>query len=263
MTRALTIRFLAAIFLLLPTLVFAGSFKAVPIKLFFDAGSRTSLLKVTNQGDEKVTVQLDAKEWSQNEKGQDIYEETKDIVFFPKIADIEEGEERIVRIGYQGQNVLLQEKTYRLFLQELPISKPGEMALKFALRLGIPVFVNPKQARTEWAINGVDLSKGILTVKVRNSGNIHFIVSKIKAVGLDGSGKEVFSRDINGWYTLAGVSKHFAVGVSHEECLSSKAINVAVEVDNTWKEARLDVNKSMCTPKQKSSTYPEREGAQR
>lgn len=263
MTRSFIIKFLAVIFILLPSPVFAGSFKAVPVKLFFDAGSRTSVLRITNQGDEKATVQLDAKEWSQDEKGQDIYEETKDIVFFPKIADIEKGEEKIVRIGYQGQKVLLQEKTYRLFLQELPVTRPGEMALKFALRLGIPIFINPQKEVTGWAINGVTLSEENFTVKVKNSGNIHFIVGKIKAVGLDGSGKEVFSRDINGWYTLAGVSKPFSMAVSHDECMNIRAINVAVEVDNTKNEARLDVDNTMCIPKKESSKDPERAGEQR
>jgi fimbrial chaperone protein len=183
---------------------------------------------VTNEGGEKVTVQLDAREWRQDESGEDVYEETRDIVFFPKMADIDKGEERIVRVGYQGQRALSREKTYRLFLQELPVTRPGELALKFALRMGIPIFIKPQKETMEWTIGGVGLSEGSLTVRVKNSGNSHFIVSKISAIGLDDSGKAVFSREMRGWYALAGASKPFAMPVSREECLRTKAIKVGL-----------------------------------
>jgi fimbrial chaperone protein len=261
--RALVIKFLSVIIILLPSFVTAGSFKAVPVKLYLDARSRTEVLKITNEGNEKVTVQLNAKEWTQDEQGQDVYEDTKDIVFFPMIADIEKGEERIIRVGYQGQKQMQEEKTYRLFVEELPVSKPGEMALKFALKLGIPIFIQPLKETVAWSINGVDLSKGRLTVKVKNSGNTHFVVNTIKAVGLDGSGKEVFSRYINGWYTLAGVSKPFGMTVSYEECMNSRAINVSVEVGKTVKEERLDVSNAMCVEEKKSDKDVEKEGSRR
>jgi P pilus assembly chaperone PapD len=158
-----------------------------------------------------------------------------------------------VRVGYQGQKALSREKTYRLFLQELPVSRPGEMALKFALRMGIPIFIKPQKETIEWVIGEVGLSEGSLTVRVRNSGNTHFIVGKISATGLDDSGKAVFSREMRGWYALAGASKPFAMAVSREECLGVKAIKVAVEVEKTGKETTLAVAKSMCTVKQEGA----------
>ena len=253
LTRAQVIWCHAAFLLFLPSLVFAGSFRVVPIKLYLDARSKTEVLKILNEGDKKVTVQLNAKGWSQDETGKDVYEEKKDIVFFPKITDIEKGEERIVRVGYQGKTAASVEKTYRLFLAELPVVKPGELALKFALRLSIPIFVKPQKEIKEWAIDGLKLSEKTLTVKVKNSGNTHISVSKITAMGFDDSGKEVFSREIAGWYALAGGSKPFAVGVSREECMGVKTIKVTVEVKKTTKESTLDVDKNMCTPKKEDS----------
>ena len=258
MTRAKLINFLVVLLLLLPSLVFAGSFRAVPVKLYLDARSKTAVLKIINEGDEKVTVQLNAKKWSQDETGKDVYENTKDIVFFPKIADIEKGKERIVRIGYQGQMPTSQEKTYRLFAEELPIKKPGELALKFAIRLGIPIFFAPQKETKEWAIDGLRLSDETLTVKIKNSSNTHVIASKITAMGLDDSGKEVFSRAKAGWYVLAGVTKPFAVDVSREECMGIKTIKVTVEVDKVTNESTYDVDKNMCTPKKEDSKNVDR-----
>jgi fimbrial chaperone protein len=240
---------LAAFILLAPAFVWAGSFKAVPIKLYFDARVKSAVLKITNEGDEKVTVQLDAMQWGQNEKGKDLFEETGDIVFFPTIVDIEKGEERIVRVGFQGQRALGEERTYRLFLEELPVTKPGVMALKFALRISIPIFIRPQKEAVEWAIDGVDLAGQRLAVRVRNSGNSHIFINKIRATGIDASGKEVFSRDVTGWYTLPGASKAFAMGVTPEECLNTGTIKLIVETGAAAKEATLEVDRAMCSPK--------------
>jgi len=263
LTGAQAIRYFVLFFLILPSPAVAGSFKAVPVRLFFDVGTKATVLRVTNEGGEKVTVQLDAREWRQDESGEDVYEETRDIVFFPKMADIDKGEERIIRVGYQGQRALSSEKTYRLFLQELPVTRPGEMALKFALRMGIPIFIKPQKENIEWTIGGVGLSEGSLSVRVRNSGNSHFIVGKISATGIDDSGKAVFSREMRGWYALAGASKPFAMAVSREECMDAKAIKVAVEVEKAGKEATLAVVKSMCAMKQEGSKDVGKEVIQR
>jgi fimbrial chaperone protein len=263
MAGAQAIRYCVIFFLILSSPAYASSLKTVPVQLFFDAGTKATVLRVTNEGGEKVTVQLDAREWRQDESGEDVYEETRDIVFFPKMADIDKGEERIVRVGYQGLKALSREKTYRLFLQELPVTRPGETALKFAMRIGIPIFIKPQKEIIEWAIGGVGFSERSLTVRVKNSGNAHLFVSKIRATGLDDSGKAVFSREMRGWYALAGALKPFAMAVSREECVGAKTIKVAVEVEKTGKEATLAVVNSMCTMKQGGSKDVRREGIQR
>ena len=253
-------RFIAVVFLLLPSFAGAGAFMAMPIRLFIDGHSRTEVLRITNQGNEKVTVQLDAKAWRQDAAGKDVYEMTKDIVFFPKIVDIEKGEERIVRIGYQGQNALTTEHTYRLFLEELPVTKPGELALKFSLRLSIPIFVKPMQEmRPEWAVDGLSLSEETLKFQVRNNGNIHLMVGKITAIGRDNSGKETFTGETTGWYILAGAARPFAMDFSRGECLRTGTVNVSVKANRDTRESTLDVEQHMCAPKQKGSKGAERD----
>lgn len=247
--RFFLIGIILGFFLLIHAPVSAGSFKAVPVKVFLDAQTKTTVLSVLNQGDERVTIQLDAKSWQQDDTGKDLYGETRDIIFFPKIATIEKGQEQIIRIGYQGMQET-REKTYRLFMQELPVSKPGEMALKLALTLSIPVFVKPaKEGAPDWTAEGAGLSEETLRVKVRNSGNKHIMVSKIRAAGLDDSGKEVFSADAAGWYTLAGTAKIFQVPVAYESCLKIKTLQVTTEVEKDKKTFSLNVEKGMCTRK--------------
>ena len=245
--------------------VFAGSFKAVPIKLFLGGRAETAVLKVTNNGAEKVTIQLEAKEWSQDQNGKDAYTDTMDIIFFPKIVDIEKGEERIIRVGYKGDKSGSKEGTYRLFIQELPIAKPGEMALKFALNLSIPVFIKPLEVVKEISIQEVNLSEGRVLVKVRNSGNAHFIVSRIRAIGLGDSEAEVFSKDIDGWYILSGKIKTYAIDISEDECRKANQIKVSVQVEGESMDAKLDVNAARCEghgePNEGEKEVPETKGS--
>ncbi|HEY5599971.1 MAG TPA: fimbria/pilus periplasmic chaperone, partial [Candidatus Manganitrophaceae bacterium] len=183
--------FLILLISLFPRPLYAGSFKVVPIKLFLDAKTKTSAVTVTNNSNEKVTLQLEALEWSQNEKGEDFYAPTKEILFFPKIFSLEKNEEKIVRVGYQGPPSGGREKTYRLYFEELPVSKPGETAIKMALRIGVPIFITPLKELKEKAIENMEFYEGRLRVKIKNGGNRHFIVGALHATGLDLSGAEV------------------------------------------------------------------------
>jgi fimbrial chaperone protein len=244
-----SVRLFAVLVLSLPSYAVAGAFMAMPIKLFIGTHSRVEVLRITNQGDEKVTVQLDAKAWRQDATGQDVYEATKDVIFFPKIASIEKGGERIIRVGYQGQNNLTAEKTYRLFVEELPVAKPGELALKFALRLSIPVFVQPLQEkRSQWSVDTPTLSGEILGLTVINDANTHLMISSISVTGLANSGEKTFSREVAGWYVLAGARRSFAMDFPLDACRRTATVDVNVKVNGDNRKSTLDVEKRMCTP---------------
>jgi fimbrial chaperone protein len=232
----------------IPTSSLAGAFKAVPVRLSIDPKSRTAMLKIVNEGEEEVTVQLNAKSWEQDENGNDIYDETNDIIFFPTMAKIEKGETRIIRVGYNGKPGA-REKTFRLFMQELPVSKPGEMALKFALTLSIPIFVPPEKETKKWTAEPGGLTEESLKMMVSNNGNSHVIVSKVRAWGKDETGAEVFSQEAAGWYTLAGKTRTYPVRVPYDECLKTKTIQVETTIEKTAREFILDVEKEMCTRK--------------
>lgn len=143
--RGLTKRLMAIIFCISSVLVdlaMAGSFTVTPIKLYLSKERKTTTIRVKNNAKEKVTVQVRGVSWSQDEDGKDRFEPTKEIVFFPKIFPLEPEEERILCLGYQGEWPGV-EKTYRIFLDELPVKRPGKTGLKMALSIGIPVFISP------------------------------------------------------------------------------------------------------------------------
>ncbi len=240
------------------SLSYAGSLKVIPTKLFLSAGKKTEVLKVSNEGDEKVTVQVEAMKWVQGEGGKDVYEPTGDIVFFPKIITVEKGKELLLRVGSKDRKATDKELAYRVFLQEIPVSRPGESQLRLALRLSIPVFIKPSKEVKEWAIEKAELSEGMLLIKIRNGGNSHITVGKMKAKGVDASNQEVFQKEEAGWYVLPGVTRTFGIKIPGKECLKSSAIMVIAEVGESKKEAKLDVDKALC-PRENRRTGRERE----
>lgn len=243
---------LVCLFISLPS--FAGSFSVNPVKLIFDGATRTVSLKVTNEDSEKVTVQLEAKAWSQDIKSGNLYTDTKDLLFFPKIVEIEASSERLIRVGYMGSPVEDREKTYRLFVQELPVSKPGETAMKLAIRMGIPIFAQVKTPVKTPVIDDAKVKRSVLLVTMGNAGNSHYVVDKVIAKGMDAKGDAVFSHDAGGWYVLAGQQHVFSVPIPSEECAKARSVAVDVMVGKETLSKTVDAGPALCQPQPRPSS---------
>ena len=237
---------LVALLIAAPLSIFAGSLRVVPIKVFLDDRSTTASLTLTNEGEENVTVQLHAKSWDQDDQGIDIYAETDDIVFFPKIVTLEPATERIIRVGYQGDSTQGSEKTYRLFVQELPVSDPGEMTLRFAITFSIPIFVMPAVRSRDFSITDVSQERGGLRVAVSNAGKTHVSVEEVRARGLDTAGYQVYSTELRGWYVLSGKTKTYELTIPEDGCSKATAIEVEMKAGGRIVTNRLDANVETC-----------------
>ena len=227
------------------SLSFASALTVKPVKLVLPAGKRTEVLRVANEGDDKVTVQVEAMKWAQGEGGKDVYEATEDIVFFPKIFTVEKGKEVVLRIGLKERKATDKELSYRVFLQEIPIAKPGESQVRLALRLSIPLFIQPAKEVKDWAIEKAELSGDMLLLEIKNGGNSHMTVGKIRAKGLDVSGQVIFQQEGSGWYVLPGVTRAFSLKLPGQECQKSSAIMISVEGGESKKETKISLDKAL------------------
>jgi fimbrial chaperone protein len=230
----------------IPFAVLASSLRVTPIKLTFDEQSTTAVIKLMNEGDGNITVQLDAMSWDQDDQGADNYTDTKDIVFFPKILEIAPTTERIIRIGYQGDTAPAIERTYRIFVQELPVTKPGEAALTFAMTFSIPIFIRPGAERNDVTIEDANSQHGQVRVTVRNGGNTHVIVNHIKLKGLDAAGQEVFSNEMRGWYLLSNKSKTYEVPIPIDGCKQAAEIEVTMQAGSNTAVTLVDAVAGQC-----------------
>jgi len=255
--RGLFIVIYLLLFLSSPSFSLAGSITVNPTRLFLSGNNRTNVLKVRNDGDEKVTLQVEGVKWVQGEDGKDIYEQTGDIVFFPKIFTTEKGRETLLRIGLKNAKSNAREGSYRVFLQEIPVSKPGESQLLLALRISVPLFVKPPEEVKEWAVEKAEFSGDALVVKIKNTGNSHISIGRIKARGLDASGGQIFQREMSGWYVLPGAMRNFGMKLPRKDCLSSSVILVRAEEGRTVREAKMDVDAVLCPKEPEESPRKE------
>jgi fimbrial chaperone protein len=227
----------------------AANFDIKPIKIFFDEQTKIEKLTLKNVSEDDLTVQIKAYKWTQDEKGQDVYEDTKDLIIFPKMATLKKDEEKIVRIGTNLDSDSL-EKTYRIFVEEIPSGeKEASKAatLHMYMKIGVPIFISPVKKDEKGAIEAVKLQKGKAEIKVKNQGNAHFVVSVIQVKGMNNQGKEIFSRDVGGWYILSGLSKAYEISIPLDVCKNMTRLNFEVKTNNNiiLKE-QLQVEKTMC-----------------
>lgn len=212
---------------------FAATLKVSPMRFTLNDKKKIAALEVVNQGNEAVAMQLGAVAWTQDEMAKDQYAPTKDLVFFPKIIKIRAKGHRVIRIGYRGPPAGAAERTYRLVLQELPVSRSRSMKLRMLLRMTLPIFIEPKKEDKRIEIGNITLSDRKLTAEVKNLGNRHYIVRQVVLQGLDGSGKTTFTKRVSGWYILHGITKTYIQKITREQSKNT----MKVRVDVTAKDA--------------------------
>ncbi len=160
----------------------AGSFDVNPIRVDLTAQSRTATVTVRNSGDDPVVVQISAQAWSQS-GGKDVLTATSEVIVSPPIVTIPAGQEQIVRVGLRRAPDPQRELSYRLFLQEVPPPpRPGFQGLVVALRVGLPIFVQPRQGTAKGILVwNLDLaSPDLLKLKVDNTGTGHVQIATIE-----------------------------------------------------------------------------------
>lgn len=200
---------LTALLLAMPS-AWGSSFSVNPVRLTISRADPTATLHVRNQSTTPTVVQLSLKAWAQ-QSGKNIYTKTRQLIATPPIFTIPPGHEQIVRVGLRGKLQGTHQVAYRLFLTEVPPPpKAGFRGLRFALRIGLPVFVNPPVKvvpHLRWS--GIVSKKGNLVLRVKNSGNAHIEVTHLKIV-MPNKAKPLYDKAAIG-YLLPGSEKELDI----------------------------------------------------
>ena len=242
--------FLGVLFTLNTREVMAADFSVDPVNIFFEAGQRATILHVKNQADAKLTLQLTAYAWAQDEEGKDIYTASDEVIIFPKILSFERGEERIVRMGIKAP-AGKKEKTFRVYLEEIPVSQDPlsqGAVLRTIMRVGVPVFVSPVKAVLEGTIESLSFSRSDLSFSVKNTGNIHFIIKSIQIDGFNKAGEPLFRTELGGWYLLEGRSRTYTTSISRDICTKLDYLTIRIDTDRLILKEYLEVRSAQCSP---------------
>lgn len=236
--------------------VFAADFQIQPTTLVLSGNDKSGAFSVINNGNEKVDFQISLMEWSQDAQGKDVYVDTKEIVFFPKIMTVDPNGQRAIRIGVKAPPSQ-KEKTFRLFVEEIPtVKKETELSntgkihagLTIAFRFATPIFVMPIKPQEGAVIEKMEMSKGTVKAVVKNTGNVHIKLRNVTFLGKAADGKELFSKEVAGWYVLSGLALPYETAVPQEQCGELAKIEVKAQAENTSITGTMNVQKSMCAP---------------
>lgn len=222
----------AAVFLFIglnPGLLWAGSFHVAPVRVDLSTQQTSAALNVENNGDEPVVIQLQATAWSQD-NGQDQYPASADLLATPPIFTIQPGAAQIVRIGMRRPASVDHELSYRLFLQEVPPPpKPGFRGLQVALRIGIPVFVQPKTKVApvlNWKLERQ--TRNNIKVNLKNDGNAHVQVIDFSVTRPDD--RTLAIQQVS-TYLLPGQSRNWVLPTDPGQPFSGDKVHVIVNTD--------------------------------
>jgi fimbrial chaperone protein len=232
--------------LLVPGIGGAGEWRVAPIRVDLGRDAKSGAVTVFNESDDRLQLQMKASEWTQDAEGKDRYEETDEILFFPRIMIFDRKEERILRVGIKAPPGA-KEKAYRLFLEEIPgPSRAKGASVGVAIRFGLPVFVKPVKEDPRGEVGNLSMSAGVVSATVENRGNTHYTIKNVFFRAKNAGGEVIFTKEIAGWYLLAGASRNYTAQVPPERCGELAGIDVDVKADRLSLRGTLIADPSMC-----------------
>jgi len=81
---------------------------------------------------------------------------------------------------------------------------------------------------------------------VENRGNVHFTVKTVLFIGKNALGEVIFTKEVPGWYLLAGASRAYGADVPPERCGEVAGVDMEVKADRHSLRGNLVADPSMC-----------------
>ncbi|MDI6742094.1 MAG: hypothetical protein QMD11_05070, partial [Smithella sp.] len=124
--------------------------------------------------------------------------------------------------------------------------KEIKAGIAIAFRFSMPIFVKPLKPQEVFVFDSIEMSKGVVKAVVKNTGNVHVKTRAIKFSGKDAEGKEVFSKEIAGWYILNGLSSSYEAEIAKDVCGKIVKVDISAQTEKGSINGNLNVQKNMC-----------------
>jgi fimbrial chaperone protein len=217
--------------------VAAAQVSVNPVAVTLTPETRSALIALTNTGNERLRFQVSLSAWGQSPSGEMELTPTKDVTFYPSIFEVSPGETKRVRVG-SVTTIARGERTYRVFLDQLPRLEGQRLGVQVLTRLSIPIFATMQPTPPAPAIAMQSATKDGIAFSVSNEGDAHFRIKKVEVTTLDASGAVMAEASESGWYVLGHGSRNYTLPIP---ACGSAAIEVAVDAEPTATRARIPV----------------------
>jgi fimbrial chaperone protein len=216
--------------------LFAG-IKFTPIQLYLgdkNKQQRSTTVIVESSGFSQSKIfELSASTWTQNEKGEDVLLEEKNILFNPKIFELKPNSKQIVRVGFiQSASGIAtdKEKAWRIIFNEVtPITDPQAMNIQF--KFSLPLFVGQQDKNNL----KVDLKKinNKFILDLENNSKSHVQLNEVELIGANN--KELVKKGINK-YLLSGGKYQLDLGAVNSSLNEKIKVRIKTDKDGDFLE---------------------------
>ncbi len=220
-----------------------------PVHVFLTPKSSSALLALRNISARTLRFQVNAFAWEQSAEGEMVLSPTEDILVFPALVALAPGTQRNIRIG-RVTGIGDMEKTYRVFIEELPSQSKeeteGQSQIQLLTKIGVPVFLSPQKPKLEGRLEVLAVRQGMLTFQLRNIGTSHFTPQKVSVKGLGEKGETLFVAQPEAWYILAGGHRVFRLELPKQECGKARSVTIEAKVAETILKESLAMTPGLC-----------------
>lgn len=186
---------------------YAGTFEVAPTTILLSPEMQNGVLYITNRGLEPVYIQIEAFDWKQTQKGDELTP-SEVLLVNPPMAALPPGRKQTIRLAVAKDNTDDKERSFRLLVSELPNSSiTGKDGVSVLLQFSVPLFIAPPKKipiAVDWDIEN---DNGNIMLITKNTGNRHIKISGVKIQ--QPGGKELDISKDSFKYILAGSTAYW------------------------------------------------------
>lgn len=152
----------------------ARGLQVTPVVIEVEAERGVSSFRLRNGRAEETAFEVEVFEWRQ-EDGETVLAPTTDAIVAPTVFLTPAGGEQIVRVGVATHaRPRHSETAYRIIVREVPVREREDLAgFRLQIEMSMPLFVRPRGARGNLAVEALRDVDGQRFVRLRNTGSAH------------------------------------------------------------------------------------------
>lgn len=218
-------------FLTLPAVpALAGTFEVAPTTITLTPETKNASLYITNRSEEPVYIQIEAMDWKQSQKGDELTPSTA-LMVNPPMAELPPGRKQTIRLAVTPDAVTDgKERTFRLLVSELQNNAiTGKEGVNMLLQFSVPLFVSPPKKNPPLFGWSIEEQEGSIMLIARNGGTRHAKLSAVKMTPANGREIDI-SKDAFK-YILAGSAGYWKTGLTNVTAGEKYLVTAKEETD--------------------------------